>query len=486
MESRDHASDKVRRSKLNLIDLAGSERIGKTNSTGSILREAKYINSSLFYLEVVITALHERATVGRAHIPYRNSLMTSVLRDSLGGNCKTTMIATISPDAPHTDESLSTCRFAQRVSQIKNKVSVNEELDPTLMIRRLKNEVLTLREEIAFLKGENDDESVELSQLMIEELKKKIRDYCDEKDMNKTLNIGKLTLTNIKTSFSIFKSYVLQAESSSSSNNNNRNDLDTPDEESKGDNKIKGNNNNNKNRFLSSSKTNSNDNDQIKMITELRECLLQREHEIAILVNMVKQGKTANDVMNMTNTNDNNDTSMEEEQKSKEFYNNNNNNNRNSFDNSQRLDSSSSHGNRSNNRDNTDNSYEARAAERQRIFEIEEKRRKQKEIEKEEKILKTRLFGVPPPSTQDIFDDSGASFEWFQHRCTMKKAIDENMEVLKDSIQDAKSTGEKANKSRFVLLLLLFGLLLYYYYYVIIIIWIIITITVNIIRIIIS
>lgn len=62
------------------------------------------------------------------------------------------MIATISAEQAHTDESLSTCRFAQRVSQIKNRVTVNEELDPAALIRRLRNEILTLREEVAFLK----------------------------------------------------------------------------------------------------------------------------------------------------------------------------------------------------------------------------------------------------------------------------------------------------------------------------------------------
>ncbi len=73
-------SDIVRRSKLNLVDLAGSERVAKTNSSGSVLTEAMHINSSLFYLEMVIKALYEKATKGRSHIPYRNSMMTSVLR----------------------------------------------------------------------------------------------------------------------------------------------------------------------------------------------------------------------------------------------------------------------------------------------------------------------------------------------------------------------------------------------------------------------
>lgn len=117
-----------------------------------MLTEAKYINQSLFFLEMVIVALYEKATKGRSHIPYRNSMMTSVLRDSLGGNCKTIMIATMNPEAAHTEESLSTCKFAQRVSLIKNKALLNEETDPSVIIRRLKDELLNLREEIAFLK----------------------------------------------------------------------------------------------------------------------------------------------------------------------------------------------------------------------------------------------------------------------------------------------------------------------------------------------
>ena len=89
LEARRAETDTVVRSKLNLVDLAGSERVGKTNTVGQTLREAKHINSSLFFLEMVIVALHERSKgKERTHIPYRNSMMTSVLRDSLGGNCK--------------------------------------------------------------------------------------------------------------------------------------------------------------------------------------------------------------------------------------------------------------------------------------------------------------------------------------------------------------------------------------------------------------
>jgi len=89
LEARAVGSELVTRSKLNLVDLAGSERVHKTNSYGQTLNEAKAINSSLFFLEMVIVALQERDMHGRerTHIPYRNSMMTSVLRDSLGGNC---------------------------------------------------------------------------------------------------------------------------------------------------------------------------------------------------------------------------------------------------------------------------------------------------------------------------------------------------------------------------------------------------------------
>ena len=104
-------------SKLHLVDLAGSERVSKTQVEGNLLQEAKYINLSLTYLEQVIIALNEKSRTGnRVHIPYRNSLMTTILKDSLGGNCRTVMIATISSEIENYEETISTLRFAQRVS----------------------------------------------------------------------------------------------------------------------------------------------------------------------------------------------------------------------------------------------------------------------------------------------------------------------------------------------------------------------------------
>jgi kinesin family protein 6/9 len=81
------------------------------------MEEGLYINLSLFFLESVIVSINRK----EGHIPYRNSMMTMILRDSIGGNCKTRMIANISPDFDDLYETISTCRFAQRVSLIRNK-----------------------------------------------------------------------------------------------------------------------------------------------------------------------------------------------------------------------------------------------------------------------------------------------------------------------------------------------------------------------------
>ena len=112
-------------SKLHLVDLAGSERTYKTDPDSNIKKEAKYINKSLSYLEQVIVALSKKANGNQEHIPYRNSLMTSILRDSLGGNCKTVMIATLSVEKSSEEETLSTVRFASRYQKLVNEISMN-------------------------------------------------------------------------------------------------------------------------------------------------------------------------------------------------------------------------------------------------------------------------------------------------------------------------------------------------------------------------
>ena len=181
-------------SRLHLVDLAGSERVEKTGINGILLKEAKHINLSLHYLEQVIVCLQKRSQGEQIHIPYRNSLMTLVLRDSLGGNCKTTMIATISAEEGDIDESVSTCRFAQRVASIKNEVMRNEQLDPSLIIQRLKQEIVELKAEIKMLKGDSAKDHLDPEDL--EECKNMVAEFLDARDPSVRLVLSDMLKIN--------------------------------------------------------------------------------------------------------------------------------------------------------------------------------------------------------------------------------------------------------------------------------------------------
>eukprot|EP00941_MAST-03F_sp_MAST-3F-sp1_P001705 g1705.t1 len=132
--------------KLNLVDLAGSERLRQTGSTGKRLEESKKINQSLSALGNVIAALTD--TKGRQHIPYRDSKLTRILEDSLGGNCKTTMMAMCSPALEAFQESLSTLKFANRAKNVKNVARVNEDIDQRSLLRKYERELKRLRAEL--------------------------------------------------------------------------------------------------------------------------------------------------------------------------------------------------------------------------------------------------------------------------------------------------------------------------------------------------
>ncbi|XP_055613554.1 kinesin-like protein KIF17 [Uranotaenia lowii] len=132
----------IKRGKLNLVDLAGSERQSKTGATGDRLKEATKINLSLSALGNVISALVDGKT---KHVPYRDSKLTRLLQDSLGGNTKTLMIACISPADSNYDETLSTLRYASRAKSIANKPKVNE--DPKdAMLREYQQEIKRLKQ----------------------------------------------------------------------------------------------------------------------------------------------------------------------------------------------------------------------------------------------------------------------------------------------------------------------------------------------------
>ncbi|ORY62907.1 P-loop containing nucleoside triphosphate hydrolase protein [Pseudomassariella vexata] len=139
---------------LFLVDLAGSEKVGKTGASGQTLEEAKKINKSLSALGMVINAL----TDGRSsHIPYRDSKLTRILQESLGGNSRTTLIINCSPSSYNDAETLSTLRFGMRAKSIKNKAKVNAELSPAelkAMLKKAQTSMSTFENYISNLEGE--------------------------------------------------------------------------------------------------------------------------------------------------------------------------------------------------------------------------------------------------------------------------------------------------------------------------------------------
>ncbi|XP_062326186.1 kinesin-like protein KIF15 isoform X1 [Osmerus eperlanus] len=149
LESKETANEvfNIRTSQLNLVDLAGSERQRDTHTEGSRLKEASSINRSLMCLGQVIMALVDVSNGKSRHICYRDSKLTFLLRDSLGGNAKTYIIANVHPGSKCFGETLSTLHFAQRAKLIKNKAMVNEDTQGN--VRQLQAEVKKLKELLA-------------------------------------------------------------------------------------------------------------------------------------------------------------------------------------------------------------------------------------------------------------------------------------------------------------------------------------------------
>lgn len=150
-----------RQARIHLVDLAGSERQTSTKSSGLRLREAGKINSSLSVLGNVISALVDIRHGKTRHVPYRDSKLTFLLKDSLGGNSRTCMIATISKDPKNFTESMSTLQFAQRCKLVKNRPVLNESLsaapeDLHAQIRELKTQIaqITIERENDFHAGD--------------------------------------------------------------------------------------------------------------------------------------------------------------------------------------------------------------------------------------------------------------------------------------------------------------------------------------------
>ncbi|KAA0150768.1 hypothetical protein FNF29_05103 [Cafeteria roenbergensis] len=155
--------DLIRVGKLFLVDLAGSENVGRSGAKDKRLREAGNINQSLLTLGRVITALVEQ----RGHVPYRDSKLTRLLRDSLGGRTKTTIIATVSPSACSIEETLSTLDYALRARSIKNRPEANQRMTKRQLLRDFSTEIDHLR---SMLQAARDKDGVYLPAGTYEEI----------------------------------------------------------------------------------------------------------------------------------------------------------------------------------------------------------------------------------------------------------------------------------------------------------------------------
>lgn len=161
--------DHIRVGKLNMVDLAGSERQSKTGAKGKRLKEAAKINLSLSALGNVISALVD----GRSsHVPYRDSKLTRLLQDSLGGNAKTVMMATVGPSHKNFDESLATLRYASRAKKIKNKPRINEDPKDALLRE--------FQEEIARLKAQLEERGMLAKERRRKRNSKRLSKYMEE------------------------------------------------------------------------------------------------------------------------------------------------------------------------------------------------------------------------------------------------------------------------------------------------------------------
>ncbi|XP_066887690.1 kinesin-like protein KIF3A isoform X1 [Kogia breviceps] len=178
----------VRMGKLHLVDLAGSERQAKTGATGQRLKEATKINLSLSTLGNVISALVDGKST---HVPYRNSKLTRLLQDSLGGNSKTMMCANIGPADYNYDETISTLRYANRAKNIKNKARINEDPKDALL-RQFQKEIEELKKKLeegeeisgSDISGSEEDDDEEGEAGEDGEKRKKRRDQAGKKKVS--------------------------------------------------------------------------------------------------------------------------------------------------------------------------------------------------------------------------------------------------------------------------------------------------------------
>ncbi|KAK6102539.1 Kinesin-like protein KIF3A [Brugia pahangi] len=184
----------ITQGKLQLVDLAGSERQSKSGASGNRLKEAARINLSLSSLGNVISALVDSKTV---HIPYRNSKLTRLLQDSLGGNSKTVMFANIGPASYNYDETVSTLRYANRAKNIQNVVRINEDPKDALL-RKFQLEIEHLKRMLEKEESSGNEDEVDESSWHKGQKQSRNR-YSDRiEELEKTIEIRKNELKKEK------------------------------------------------------------------------------------------------------------------------------------------------------------------------------------------------------------------------------------------------------------------------------------------------
>lgn len=188
---RSGVSEKVVHSKLHLVDLAGSERLKKTHDTtdGTVAdeitrKESMVINQSLTYLEQCVVAL---ARKGHSHVPYRQSKLTNMLKDVLGANCNTLMMACIWGEATHLEETISTLRLASRMMKVQNETSVVESIDSAALIKKQARLIKALKQELLMHDALVERTGVEYEPYTPEQqsgIRQMIEQYIDAKEVD--------------------------------------------------------------------------------------------------------------------------------------------------------------------------------------------------------------------------------------------------------------------------------------------------------------
>ena len=194
-ESTPDGEDVIRCGKLNLVDLAGSENISRSGAVDKRAREAGEINKSLLTLGRVIAAL----VSGGGHVPYRDSKLTRLLRDALGGKSKTCIIATVSPAAHSAEETLQTLEYAHRAKSIKNKPEINQRVTKNALLKDLQKEIERLTADLTATREKN---GVYLSQQSYDEQEKERVDLKARADeLRSALDLAKSELASLAALF---------------------------------------------------------------------------------------------------------------------------------------------------------------------------------------------------------------------------------------------------------------------------------------------